>query len=54
MAHYIMHQIIFVFGVLFALLLCGGAAITLNPLALACGFTCAACATFAVGLAVKP
>jgi hypothetical protein len=48
-----MHQIIFVFGALFALMLCAGAAITLDPLALACGLACAACATFAAGLSVR-
>lgn len=49
-----MLSIIAAFGGIFALLLCGAAAITLDPLALACGLTCAACSTFAIGLAVKP
>ena len=48
-----MLSIIGVFAAIFALVLIGAAAITLNPVALGCGFGPTACFTFAAGYAVK-
>jgi len=48
-----MLSIIAAFAALFALMLCAAGALTLNPVALGCGFGAAACFTFAAGWSVK-